>query len=95
MRMISTAVDNLDNLETLVPVVQKLGARHKIYGVEPDHYDTVGVALLWTLEQGLAERYTPEVENAWANAYGLLSGIMQEAAGYADKYIDEPDDIPA
>ena len=95
MKMIATAVDNLDNLETLLPVVQQLGARHRIYGVEPDHYDTVGAALLWTLEQGLGEHYTPEVENAWTNAYGLLSGVMQAAAGYASHPIDEPESMPA
>ena len=35
MQMISTAVDHLDDLGKLVPLVQKLGERHKIYGVEP------------------------------------------------------------
>ena len=80
MKMISTAVDHLDDLDTLAPLVEQLGQRHKIYGVEPGHYDTVGAALLWTLEQGLGEHYTPEVEQAWANAYGLLSGVMQGAA---------------
>ena len=82
MRMVGTAVDHLTDLDTLVPIVQRLGARHKVYGVEPSHYDTVGQALLWTLEQGLGEHFTPEVASAWANAYGLLSGVMMEAAGY-------------
>ena len=90
MQMISTAVDHLDDLEKLVPLVQKLGERHKIYGVEPGHYDTVGAALLWTLEQGLGEHYTPDVERAWTNAYGLLSGVMQDAAGYDGDRVSEP-----
>ena len=80
MKMISAAVDHLDDLDTWSRWLRKLGQRHKIYGVEPGHYDTVGAALLWTLEQGLGEHYTPEVEQAWANAYGLLSGVMQDAA---------------
>ena len=54
MQMIATAVDNLDDLERLVLPVQKLGERHMVYGVEPGYYDTVGAALLWTLEQGRA-----------------------------------------
>lgn len=82
MKMVGTAVDHLTDLDTLVPIVQRLGARHKIYGVAPSHYDTVGQALLWTLEQGLGDHFTPEVASAWANAYGLLSGVMMEAAGY-------------
>jgi nitric oxide dioxygenase len=50
------------------------------YGVEPGHYATVGAALLWTLQQGLGEGFTPEVENAWTTAYGVLSEVMTEAA---------------
>ena len=90
MKMIGTAVDHLDDLAMLVPLVQKLGERHQTYGVEPAHYETVGSALIWTLEQGLGEHCTPEVKQAWENAYGLLSGVMQEAAGYADERLSEP-----
>ncbi|CAI8038662.1 Neuroglobin [Geodia barretti] len=89
MKMVATAVDHLSDLDTLVPVVQRLGARHKVYGVEPSHYDTVGQALLWTLEQGLGEHFTPDVASAWANTYGLLSGVMMEAAGYEETFAPE------
>ncbi len=82
MKMVSAAVAGLDDLESLVPVVERLGVRHRVYGVQPSHFDTVGSALMWTLEQGLGEHFTPEVADAWANTYGLLSGVMQEAAGY-------------
>jgi hypothetical protein len=40
----------------------------------------VGAALLWTLEQGLGEAFTPEAREAWAAAYGLLATTMQDAA---------------
>ena len=53
MQMIAAAVRGLDRLDTLVPVVRDLGRRHVKYGVLPGHYDTVGAALLQTLEQGL------------------------------------------
>jgi hemoglobin-like flavoprotein len=36
--------------------------------------------LLWTLEQGLGRAWTPEVESAWAEVYGLLSAVMRGAA---------------
>ena len=39
------AVVGLDDLETLVPVVQQLGARHRKYGVQVAHYGTVAEAL--------------------------------------------------
>ena len=80
MSMIGTAVMGLRNLEALAPAVRSLGARHVKYGVKTQHYATVGEALLWTLEQGLEDDFTPEVRDAWAAAYGLLSEVMQMGA---------------
>jgi len=80
MRMIASAVNGLDRLETIVPTVQALGVRHAGYGVVDAHYQTVGKALLWTLQQGLGDGFTPEVAEAWTAAYGLLAGTMQSAA---------------
>jgi hemoglobin-like flavoprotein len=80
MNMIGAAVRGLDRLEQLVPVVQDLGRKHVGYGVEERHYDTVGAALLWTLEKGLGSAFTPEVKEAWAAVYGLLASTMQNAA---------------
>lgn len=80
MSMIGTAVSGLTQLDTIVPAVQALGRRHVNYGVTDQHYDTVGAALLWTLEQGLGEAFTAEVKTAWANAYGVLAKTMKDAA---------------
>jgi hemoglobin-like flavoprotein len=44
------------------------------------HYDTVDAALLWTLEQGLGDVFTPEVRAAWTKLYGVLATTMQAAA---------------
>jgi hemoglobin-like flavoprotein len=80
MNMISVAVAGLDKLDTIVPAVQALGVRHAGYGVTPAHYVTVGTALLWTLDQGLGDGFTPEVEAAWVAAYTVLATTMREAA---------------
>ena len=80
MATITFAVDGLDDLDLIVPAVRDLGVRHLKYGVTEAHYDTVGEALLWTLEQGLGDAFTPEVKNAWVAAYGLLAGTMKDAA---------------
>jgi len=80
MSMIGAAVAGLRNLETLAPVVRQLGARHVGYGVQNKHYAVVGGALLWTLEQGLGDAFTPEVREAWTEAYELLSEVMQLGA---------------
>jgi nitric oxide dioxygenase len=80
MSMIGAAVAGLRNLEKLAPVVRQLGARHAGYGVRTEHYTTVGTALLWTLEEGLGDKFTPQVREAWAAAYDLLSEVMQLGA---------------
>ena len=80
MAMITTAVNNLHQLETILEPVQDLGRRHVDYGVKPEHYDTVGAALLWTLGQGLGDGFTGAVEAAWTEAYTILAGVMKEAA---------------
>lgn len=80
MQMLAVAVKGLDHLDTLVPAVENLGRRHVGYGVEDHHYDKVGAALLWTLDKGLGAEFTPEVKEAWTVAYGVLAGIMKEAA---------------
>jgi hemoglobin-like flavoprotein len=83
MRMISTAVAALDRLEAIVPAVQQLGVRHVGYGVRDEHYDTVGAALVWTLQQGLGESFTAEVKEAWISVYGVLAGTMKSAVAEA------------
>jgi len=83
MSMIGAAVAGLRNLDTLAPVVRQLGARHVAYGVRAEHYATVGAALLWTLEQGLGAKFTLDVKLAWAEAYALLSSVMQAGVGEA------------
>jgi hemoglobin-like flavoprotein len=80
MQMLTAAVKGLDNLETLVPVVRQLGARHIGYGVKDDHYATVAAALLWTLERGLGDAFTPETKEAWVVVYGILAKTMQDGA---------------
>lgn len=83
MAMIATAVNNLDRLDTIAPAVQDLGRRHVAYGVQPEHYQTVGAALLWTLGQGLGDAFSPAVEAAWTEAYTILADVMKQAAAQA------------
>jgi len=80
MAMIATAVGGLTKLDAIVPAVQDLGRRHVGYGVTDAHYDTVGSALLWTLEQGLGADFTPKTKEAWTVCYGLLSATMKDAS---------------
>ncbi|MDR4508911.1 MAG: globin domain-containing protein [Candidatus Brocadiaceae bacterium] len=76
MQMIDFAVKGLDATETILPTIKDLGKRHVGYGVKEEDYDTVGEALLWTLEQGLGKDFTTEAKEAWAEAYNLLANAM-------------------
>jgi hemoglobin-like flavoprotein len=80
MHMITMAVRGLNDLNALVSAVQALGRRHISYRVRDEHYDTVGSALLWTLEKGLGPTFTPEVKEAWATVYETLATTMKDAA---------------
>lgn len=80
MKMIGMAVNALNDIPALIPVVESLGERHVDYGVEDEHYDTVGEALIWTLGQGLGDDFTEEVKDAWIVTYTTLATVMKGAA---------------
>ena len=81
---LTVVVADIDDLGSLVPTIEALGRRHAGYGVNDAHYDSVGAALLWTLEQGLGAAWTPAAKDAWVQAFGLLAGVMRRAAAEGD-----------
>jgi hemoglobin-like flavoprotein len=84
MGMLAAVVNGLTNLESILPAASALAKRHVGYGAKPEHYPVVGGALLWTLEKGLGEAWTPAVAAAWTAAYSTLSSFMiSEAYGKA------------
>jgi nitric oxide dioxygenase len=83
MGMLAAVVNGLGNLESILPAASALAKRHVGYGAKAEHYP-VGGTLLWTLEKGLGDAWTPDVAAAWTAAYGTLSGYMiSEAYGSA------------
>src|SRR4029077_1738496 len=83
MAMLAGVVDGLANLEQILPAASAPAKRHVSYGAKAEHYPVVGAALLWTLEKGLGDGWTPEVAEAWTDAYDWLSGFMiSEAYGH-------------
>ena len=82
MATLAVVVGGLGNLESVLPAASALAKRHVSYGAKAEHYPVVGSALLWTLEKGLGDAWTPDVAEAWTAAYGTLSGFMiSEAYG--------------
>ncbi len=76
--MLSYIISKLDKLDTILDDVARLSQRHIKYGVQDYHYEKVGEALLWTLEQGLGKNWTEEAKEAWIACYTLLAGAMKE-----------------
>jgi hemoglobin-like flavoprotein len=82
--MLAAVVNGLGDLPSILPAASALAKRHVAYGAKAEHYPVVGAALLWTLEKGLGDGWTPDVAAAWTTAYGTLSGFMiSEAYGSA------------
>ena len=84
-------VMGLGDLESMLPIARDIGRPHVSYGVRTGHYTTFGKAWLWTLEQTLAEEFTPTVKDAWAAVYALVSSVMIEAAEGRDPASIEPE----
>ena len=80
VQMLAYCVGKLDAPDELLPAVRALGQRHTEYGVENAHYQIVGAALLWTMETGLGDAFTPDVKAAWTAVYQILSATMIEGA---------------
>src|SRR5260221_3716502 len=76
MTMLAGVVKGLGNLEQVLPAASALAKRHVSYGAKAEHYPVVGAALLWTLENGLGDGWTPEVAEAGGAAYGQVAGDM-------------------
>ena len=76
MAMLAAVVSGLGNLPSILPAASALAKRHVSYGARAEHYPVVGAALLWTLQKGLGENWTPEVADAWTAAYETLSRYM-------------------
>jgi nitric oxide dioxygenase len=80
MSTLGLAVGSLNNLETIMPAIERLGRNHAGYGVTPQDYEPVAEAFLWTLDHYLGPEFTPELADAWVKAYMTLAGAMIAAA---------------
>jgi hemoglobin-like flavoprotein len=75
-------VGNLRNSELLEKTLKGLGTRHVKYGVLPQHYPLVGNSLLKTLAELAGDAWTPDVKQAWVDAYTVITTVMLDGAHY-------------
>lgn len=78
-------VENLRSPHYLKTILQNLGERHVSYGAKQEHYAMVGTALLKTFESYLGQEWTPNVKQAWTDAYGAIVDMMLAGAKPAEE----------
>jgi hemoglobin-like flavoprotein len=74
---------SLRDLDTIVPKLRELGARHVAYGAQPEHYPVVGEVLIASMAEIAGDAWRPEYEAAWGEAFGIVPGAMIEGANAA------------
>lgn len=84
--MLAWVIANLEHPDELCREMRALGARHTGYGVEVNHYAPLGSALIWMFQHSLGDRFTPEMDEAWMEAYAFLS--LEAERGSREAAID-------
>jgi methyl-accepting chemotaxis protein len=76
MATLAAVVAGVERGDNLIPTVQKLGTKHHQYGVKPEYYPLVGSVLLETFHEYLGQNFTTQMQDAWNQAYELISEQM-------------------
>lgn len=84
MAMLNLVIRGADNLDPLVPVLQRLGRDHRRFGATEADFHDVGQALLGTLAYFSGEGWTTDVEATWTEAFTAVAGVMNQARADAD-----------
>ncbi len=80
MMTLNVMVNSLDDLSAVEEMLQAMGKRHLIYRVQVAHYETIGSALIWAINNGLKDSFSKEEKEVWVIAYGLIATTMKKAA---------------
>ncbi len=76
-------VARVDDLDSLVPILQQLGRDHRKFGTVAAHYPAVGASLLATLRH-FDDDWNEQLAADWTAAYQLVAQVMVEAAESVD-----------
>ncbi len=79
LRALVHVVQMVDRPDELVPFLEQLGRDHRKFGVLSAHYDAVGDALLSAIATFAGPAWTPRIEKAWTDAYGIVASAMRAA----------------
>jgi len=67
---------NIGNLDVLKDAVERMAVAHVRTHVRPEHYPMVGDAILTAMQDVLGEAATPQILEAWKEAYFFLADIL-------------------
>jgi hemoglobin-like flavoprotein len=82
---VSAYAANIDNLGVLNTAIARMVSTHVRVKVQPEHYPIVGVSLLEAIKRVLGDAATPEIIEAWKEAYFFLADVLiaKEKEAYA------------
>jgi hemoglobin-like flavoprotein len=82
--MITMIVNQIDNIDCILPEVRELGRRHALdYQVLSMHYRRFEEALLWSLEKLLGREWDSAMKSAWTKLYFQIAQEMERGSASA------------
>ena len=88
--MFAWVIANLEHPDELCREMCVLGARHRGYGVKIDQFVPLGSALIWMFQHTPGDRFTPEMEEAWLEAYAFLTLEAERGSREAEPTVINP-----
>ncbi len=73
-------VAQIHDLDICREMTKELAVRHVSYGVLPEHYASVGGAVLRTVEMVMGDAMSDEIAVSWRKAYDSVAAAMIETA---------------
>lgn len=70
------AAANIEDLSQIMPILERIGQKHRSLQVKPEHYPIVGEHLLGAIKEILGDAATDEILDAWVDAYQIISSAF-------------------
>ena len=67
---------HIDDPSALKDMIERIAEKHVGLNILPEHYPHVGTALLGAIAHVLGDQATPEIMEAWEDAYGFLAEVL-------------------
>jgi len=82
--------ENIANPSVLLPVLDQIGHKHVSLDVRPEQYQIVGHHLIASIGEVLGDAATPDILDAWTEAYNQLAALMSgHESGLYSKQLEE------